>query len=248
MNADDKDSIKDFIIISLIKTLAHTYSNNYNVDKHRIEKHLFRQLDQFNIFDTNIHTNIHKSHLTLFKNTLTSLNGIIPTNTQILNQNTLKSLNDITTNISILNQNTLKSLNDITTNTQILIGNGAFSNVYKIYNPLDDTQYALKKIGIGSDYTQSLIEVRAMAKLTHPNIVRYHMSWIESSDIEKKTLFSNPLLLDNNISKDFSNYSSKDSNNSSTYFSNLSNISIYDENNFDQFIYIQMELCIDTYP
>ena len=163
MNSDDKDSIKDFIIISLIKTLAHTYSNNYNVDKHRIEKHLFRQLEQFNIFEPNIHTNIHNSHLTLFKNTLKSLNEILP-------------------------QNTLNH------DTHILIGNGAFSNVYKIYNPLDDTQYALKKIGIRSDYTHSLLEVRAMAKLNHPHIVRYHMSWIESSDIEKNTLFSTQLL------------------------------------------------------
>ena len=147
MNSDDKDSIKDFIIISLIKTLAHTYSYNYNLDKHLIEKHLFRQLEQFNIFDQNIHTH---------------LNDIIP-------------------------QNTLNH------DTHILIGNGAFSNVYKIYNPLDDTHYALKKIGIHAEYTQSLLEVRAMAKLTHPHIVRYHMSWIESSDIEKG-LFSSSLL------------------------------------------------------
>lgn len=64
-----------------------------------------------------------------------------------------------------------------------LIGTGAFSNVYATFNPLDNNTYAVKKIGIDKHYKQALLEVRAMAKLNHPNIVRYYMSWIESGHL-----------------------------------------------------------------
>ena len=89
------------------------------------------------------------------------------------------------------------------------------------------SHYALKKIGITIKSKQWITEVRAMAKLNHPNIVRYHMSWLESIDMENIEQV-NTLLL-NNYNSDNS-YSS-------------SSLSIYEETNFKQFMCIQMELC-----
>ena len=75
------------------------------------------------------------------------------------------------------------------------IGGGAHGKVFKIYNMLDDQVYSLKKIDlinemsdISSDNTFSslkdntqllLREIRVLAKLEHPNILRYNTSWIE---------------------------------------------------------------------
>ena len=81
------------------------------------------------------------------------------------------------------------------------IGNGAFSNVYKVYNRLDDNFYAIKKIGVNNISATIVEEVRSMAKLNHPNIVRYHMSWIESN---KQTSYSNQKLIKYDIEKSLS--------------------------------------------
>ena len=75
------------------------------------------------------------------------------------------------------------------------IGGGAHGKVYKIYNMLDDQVYSLKKIDLINeisditsndpfsslkDNTQLLLrEIRVLAKLEHPNILRYNTSWIE---------------------------------------------------------------------
>ena len=72
------------------------------------------------------------------------------------------------------------------------IGGGAHGKVYKIYNMLDDQVYSLKKIDLMNeiasndsisslkDNSQLLLrEIRVLAKLDHPNILRYNTSWIE---------------------------------------------------------------------
>ena len=66
------------------------------------------------------------------------------------------------------------------------LGKGGFGTVYKAFNKLDRSLYAIKKIKIkklndeGSNYY--LNEARHLAKLTHPNIVRYYNTWIEFRD------------------------------------------------------------------
>jgi hypothetical protein len=169
----NKDLLKDYIIISLIKTLAENYSFNYNIDKNIIEEHMLKKLEKFKIID---HQTLDSS-IILFKNTLTqSLSEIIPNHY-------------LTQNISLFK-----------VNNAMIIGKGGFSNIYKVYNPLDDMYYALKKIGISIKSKQWITEVRAMAKLNHPNIVRYHMSWLESIDMENIEQV-NTLLLNNYSSK-----------------------------------------------
>ena len=71
----NKEQLKDYLIISLIKTLAENYSYNYNIDKNIIEEHMLKKLDKLKIID---HQTLDSS-VVLFKNTLTqSLSEIIP--------------------------------------------------------------------------------------------------------------------------------------------------------------------------
>ena len=84
------------------------------------------------------------------------------------------------------------------------IGGGSHGKVYKIYNMLDDQIYSLKKIDLidelsdisSSDQLSSLKdntslllrEIRVLAKLEHPNILRYNTSWIEFDKINRPIL------------------------------------------------------------
>lgn len=68
-----------------------------------------------------------------------------------------------------------------------VLGQGAFGRVVEAYNPLDAMSYAIKIINFHLllDRNNSLVyehilnEVRALARLDHPNIVRYYHCWIE---------------------------------------------------------------------
>lgn len=72
-----------------------------------------------------------------------------------------------------------------------LLGKGGFGRVYKCFNSLDQTAYAVKKIPIPAklgkcfregrhgDARHVLREVQALAMLDHCNVVRYHATWFE---------------------------------------------------------------------
>lgn len=72
-----------------------------------------------------------------------------------------------------------------------LLGKGGFGKVYQCHNLLDQKTYAVKKVilppklvksvsdGNHEDLQHVLREVKAMAMLDHPNIVRYHATWFE---------------------------------------------------------------------
>jgi hypothetical protein len=63
------------------------------------------------------------------------------------------------------------------------IGKGGFGTVFKAYNKLDTGVYAIKKINITKLSEQlnnyDIDEVKYLAKLSHPNIVRYYGTWID---------------------------------------------------------------------
>ena len=67
----------------------------------------------------------------------------------------------------------------------VLLGRGGFGSVYLVQNRLDLGMYAVKKIRFrrrgrdGRLGTKLLREVRALQCLAHPNIVRYHSSWVD---------------------------------------------------------------------
>jgi len=75
-----------------------------------------------------------------------------------------------------------------------LIGQGGFGSVYRVENLLDGGLYALKKIHFISLtphsplYEKVLKEVRSLASLDHPNIIRYYQSWVEHDMIDVTTL------------------------------------------------------------
>ena len=72
-----------------------------------------------------------------------------------------------------------------------LLGRGGFGKVFGCYNLLDQRTYAVKKIQLSRKITARLSEdkheemeallreVKAMARLDHVNVVRYHATWIE---------------------------------------------------------------------
>ena len=124
-----------------------------------------------------------------------------------------------------------------------LIGRGGFSNVYKVFNPLDEREYAIKKIGINNNFHDALNEVRSIAKLSNENLVRYHISWIESINLNKKfDKINENLLLEQNDTAliKFDNLNLSEDKSVDTTESN------YNELNYDKFIFIQMELCKET--
>ena len=78
------------------------------------------------------------------------------------------------------------------------IGKGGFGHVFKMYHKIDSMLYALKKIPLNNSDLQNnsfdkiLHEVRCIAKLNHPNIIRYYNSWVEYNIFpEKKMIDSN---------------------------------------------------------
>ena len=65
-----KNKIKDYVIISLVKTLAETYSLNYNIDKTLIENNILDKLNKFNILDSDFSENVN------FENKITKFNDL----------------------------------------------------------------------------------------------------------------------------------------------------------------------------
>jgi len=66
------------------------------------------------------------------------------------------------------------------------LGKGGFGTVFECRNVLDGRQYAIKKVSIHGDdrsfkqrLDRVLREVKILAVLDHPNIVRYYTAWLE---------------------------------------------------------------------
>lgn len=75
-----------------------------------------------------------------------------------------------------------------------LLGSGASGEVWKVRNKLDRRIYAVKKIFITSNLTNSANisrkirrEVTTISRLLHKNIVRYYAAWVENQPKPKKS-------------------------------------------------------------
>ena len=72
------------------------------------------------------------------------------------------------------------------------LGKGAFGKVFKARNKIDRQDYAVKKIffkdvdldGEPQQVKKVMREVESLAALQHPNVVRYHHSWMEHNPDE----------------------------------------------------------------
>lgn len=74
-----------------------------------------------------------------------------------------------------------------------ILGKGGYGTVFHVQHKLDGLPYAVKKIPLGPSHLRRiqrngqseldiiLVELRTMARLEHPNIVRYYNGWIEWS-------------------------------------------------------------------
>lgn len=72
-----------------------------------------------------------------------------------------------------------------------LLGKGGYGKVYHVKHTLDKSEYAVKKVPLNASRVARirergqaeldvlLAELVALAKLDHPNIVRYHSGWLE---------------------------------------------------------------------
>lgn len=75
-----------------------------------------------------------------------------------------------------------------------ILGKGGYGTVFRVKHKLDGVQYAVKKIPISDtrlarlctrgepERVKLLRELHTLARLDHPNIVRYYNGWIEWSD------------------------------------------------------------------
>lgn len=64
------------------------------------------------------------------------------------------------------------------------LGKGGFGVVYHVRNRFDGLDYAVKRIRLPnskSSREKVMREVRALAQLDHPTIIRYYNSWVEKA-------------------------------------------------------------------
>lgn len=66
------------------------------------------------------------------------------------------------------------------------LGRGGYGSVYAVKHKLDGLMYAMKKIqfkNTSSQFMEKVLrEVKTLALLNHPNVVRYYSAWIEKED------------------------------------------------------------------
>lgn len=87
------------------------------------------------------------------------------------------------TSLKDLNCNLLDYL--LITYCLLLIGDGAYSSVYKVRRQEDNDVYALKKVKMlnlsEKEKENALNEVRILASITHPNVVSYKEAFIDET-------------------------------------------------------------------
>ena len=68
------------------------------------------------------------------------------------------------------------------------IGKGGFGDVLKVWNLLDDQEYAIKRIRLNpadkGTNRKIMREVKLLSRLNHENVVRYYNSWHELTTID----------------------------------------------------------------
>lgn len=66
------------------------------------------------------------------------------------------------------------------------LGEGAFGDVLKVKSYTDNKEYAIKRVKLSSkgdrDFNNANKEAQSFSKLSHKNIVKYHISWTEIVD------------------------------------------------------------------
>ncbi|GAB7350704.1 hypothetical protein MBLNU459_g1261t1 [Dothideomycetes sp. NU459] len=84
-----------------------------------------------------------------------------------------------------------------------ILGKGGYGTVFHVKHKLDGRPYAVKKISLGpnrlrriqekgqAEMDNILLELRTLARLDHPNVVRYYSGWIEYASLMAQTKTEN---------------------------------------------------------
>ncbi|KAF4089929.1 hypothetical protein AMELA_G00043960 [Ameiurus melas] len=75
-------------------------------------------------------------------------------------------------------------LEEFTKESITRIGKGGYGRVFKARRKLEDTNFAVKIVKYNE---KACREVKALSRLEHPNIVRYHTSWTEETEYRAET-------------------------------------------------------------
>ena len=146
------------------------YKKNTIISKDDIIYFLITKLSDVLSVNTNVKSSVYEK---IFLKKLESLNILnIPINYREKNNILSQFIQDEFSNI----------IHKKTTSTQLqeFISKGEDTTIFKMYNQLDGCIYAIKKMLWNACSHEKLKEIKLMAKLHHPNIVRYHTAWIES--------------------------------------------------------------------
>ncbi|KAF5896602.1 interferon-induced, double-stranded RNA-activated protein kinase, partial [Clarias magur] len=103
-------------------------------------------------------------------------------NSPISNKKEQANINGQTKTHTVSNQPTSRFLVEFDSITRI--GKGGFGRVFKARRKLEDTTFAVKIVKFTK---KACREVKALSKLDHPNIVRYHTSWTENTEYRDET-------------------------------------------------------------
>lgn len=65
----------------------------------------------------------------------------------------------------------------------LILGDGAYSNVFKVKRLEDDQEYALKKVKLDNlsekEKDNAINEVRILASIQHPNVIQYKEAFVD---------------------------------------------------------------------
>ena len=115
----------------------------------------------------------------------------------------------------------------------VVLGRGGYGKVVVATNKLDGNGYAIKKInfsGVSSTrFTRILREVKSLARLDHPNIVRYNSAWIEDHSVILERIKSDNFGDGNKIIHELENVKHDFVSDSDDFVDNLGSMDIQDE-------------------
>uniref|UniRef100_A0A182MYS3 non-specific serine/threonine protein kinase n=1 Tax=Anopheles dirus TaxID=7168 RepID=A0A182MYS3_9DIPT len=76
------------------------------------------------------------------------------------------------------------------------LGKGAYGDVLKVRNKLDNREYAIKRIRLPARskqfYKKMTREVELLSRLNHENVVRYYNSWVEATSATEMPAVTDP--------------------------------------------------------
>lgn len=123
--------------------------------------------------------NTQQQHATVLQSTQ-HRNSMLPSQAMLAPTSVQRAIAPIQIPTLALSQSRLRTEFEVL----MYLGKGAFGDVLKVRNILDNREYAIKRIPLPARsrqlYKKMTREVELLSRLNHENVVRYFNSWIES--------------------------------------------------------------------